>query len=173
MNNSAAQKKRNRNIINSSKKHWNAVNLFTDLKTDTDKEIEFYSNQEIRLLQVFSRDQLINLRQSEKSSQLGFFATTNSKWKLLNLVIHYSVRGESLYKSKIMKHLKMSLRNFDTIIKEAVERGLFQILPAYNAKANSKIKNIRPSENLIIEYIKYNTSRLGRGIKNIKRYGIK
>jgi hypothetical protein len=34
-------------------------------------------------------------------------------------------------------------------------------------------KNIRPSEKLIIEYTRYNIQRIERGLKNIKKYGIK
>ena len=92
---------------------------------------------------------------------------------MLNLIFYYSTKGESFYKAKCMKYLRMSARNFDAIIKEAIARGSFIYLSPYGAKLNSKIRNIRPSEKLIIEYIRYNVQRCQRGLKNFKRYGIK
>tara|TARA_R110000824_G_scaffold73506_1_gene187174 strand:- start:33 stop:554 length:522 start_codon:yes stop_codon:yes gene_type:complete len=173
MKRSPGQKLRDRNIIKKSDPIWKKIALFQDLKSNSDEEIAVYAKAEIAMLQVFARDQIINLRQSVNCSQLGFFTSTNEKWKLLNLIFYYSTKGESFYKAKCMKYLRMSARNFDAIIKEAIARGSFIYLSPYGAKLNSKIRNIRPSEKLIIEYIRYNVQRCQRGLKNFKRYGIK
>ena len=173
MRRSPIQKLRDRNILEKSDSIWKKINLFQDLKRETDDEVEIYARAEITMLQSFARDQIFNLKQSVECSQLGFFTTTNQKWKLLNLIFYFSTKGESFYKAKCMKYLKMSARNFDAIIKEAIDRGFFIYLSPYNATINSKIRNIRPSEKLIVEYIRYNVLRCERGIKTFKRYGIK
>ena len=173
MRRSPIQKLRDRNILEKSDSIWKKINLFQDLKRETDDEVEIYSRAEIAMLQSFARDQIFNLKQSVNCPQLGFFTSTNQKWKLLNLIFYFSTKGESFYKAKCMKYLKMSARNFDAIIKEAIDRGFFIYLSPYNATINSKIRNIRPSEKLIVEYIRYNVLRCERGIKTFKRYGIK
>ena len=173
MRRSPIQKLRDRNILEKSDSIWKKINLFQDLKRETDDEVEIYARAEIKMLQSFARDQIFNLKQSVECSQLGFFTTTNQKWKLLNLIFYFSTKGESFYKAKCMKYLKMSARNFDAIIKEAVDRGSFIYLSPYNATINSKIRNIRPSEKLCVEYIRYNVQRCERGLKTFKRYGIK
>ena len=173
MKRSPGQKLRDRNILEKSHSIWKRINLFQDLKRETDDEVEIYSRAEIAMLQSFARDQIFNLKQSVECSQLGFFTSTNQKWKLLNLIFYFSTKGESFYKAKCMKYLKMSARNFDAIIKEAIDRGFFIYLSPYTATINSKIRNIRPSEKLIIEYIRYNVQRCERGLKTFKRYGIK
>ena len=173
MRRSAGQKLRDRNITEKTHPIWKKINLFQKLKRKTDKDIEIYATAEIEMLQSFARDQIFNLKQSIECSQLGFFTSTNQKWKLLNLIFYYSTKGESFYKAKIMKNLKMSARTFDAIIKEAVDRGSFIYLAPYNAPINSKIRNIRPSEKLCVEYIRYNVLRCERGVKTFKKYGIK
>ena len=153
MRRSPGQKLRDRNITEKSHSIWKKINLFQKLKRKTDDEVEIYARVEC--------------------SQLGFFTSTNQKWKLLNLIFYFSTKGESFYKAKCMKYLKMSARTFDAIIKEAVDRGSFIYLAPYNAPINSKIRNIRPSEKLCVEYIRYNVQRCERGLKTFKRYGIK
>ena len=173
MRRSPGQKLRDRNIIKKSDPIWKKINLFQNLKHNTDDDVEIYARAEIKMLQCFARDQIFNLKQSVDCPLLGFFTTTNQKWKLLNLIFYFSTKGESFYKAKCMKYLKMSARTFDAIIKEAVDRGSFIYLSPYNAPINSKIRNIRPSEKLCIEYIRYNVQRCERGLKTFKRYGIK
>ena len=173
MRRSPGQKLRDRNITEKTHSIWKKINLFQKLKRKTDDDVEIYARAEIKLLQSFARDQIFNLKQAAECSQLGFFTSTNEKWKLLNLIFYFSTKGESFYKAKCMKYLKMSARTFDAIIKEAVDRGSFIYLPPYNAPINSKIRNIRPSEKLCVEYIRYNVQRCERSIKNFKRYGIK
>ncbi len=173
MKRSPIQKLRDRNILEKSHSIWKKINLFQDLKRKTDDDVEIYARAEILMLQSFAREQIFNLKQSSDCSQLSFFSTSNEKWKLLNLIFYFSTKGESFYKAKCMKYLKMSARTFDAIIKEAVDRGSFIYLPPYNAPINSKIRNIRPSEKLCVEYIRYNVSRCERSLKAFKRYGIK
>ena len=173
MRRSPIQKLRDRNILEKSDSIWKKINLFQDLKRETDDEVEIYARAEIRMLQSFARDQIFNLKQSVNCPQLGFFTSTNQKWKLLNLIFYFSTLGESFYKAKCMKYLKMSARTFDAIIQEAIDRGSFIYLSPYNAKINSKIRNIRPSEKLCVEYIRYNVQRCERVLKTFKRYGIK
>ena len=38
---------------------------------------------------------------------------------------------------------------------------------------NKNIKNLRPSEKLIVEFTRYNIIRYKRAIKTFKKYGIK
>jgi hypothetical protein len=170
---SPAQKLRDKNILEKTHSIWKRINLFQDLISEIDDEVEIYARAEIRILQSFARDQIFNLKASVECSELGFFSSTSQKWKLLNLIFYFSTKSESFYKAKCMKYLKMSARTFDAIIKEAVDRGSFIYLAPYNAPINSKIRNIRPSEKLCVEYTRYHVQRCERGLKTFKRYGIK
>jgi len=156
------QEKRNQNLLSKTKKMWSEIDI--DITPTIGR----------RMLQVFARDQLINLKQSEECSQLGYFSKDLNKWKILNLIIHRSAKGEPFYKSQAIKMLKLSSRTFDKIIKNAVDRGLFIYAdPMSLILPQTQIKNLRPSEELIIQYTKYNILRCKRGLTNFKRHGIK
>ena len=156
------QEKRNQNLLSKTKKMWSEIDI--DITPTIGR----------RMLQVFARDQLINLKQSETSSQLGYFSKDLNKWKILNLIIHRSAKGEPFYKSQAIKLLKLSSRSFDKIIKDAVDRGFFIYAdPMSLIQPQTQVKNLRPSEKLIIEYTKYNILRCKRGLTNFKRHGIK
>jgi hypothetical protein len=156
------QEKRNQNLLSKTKKMWSEIHI--DITPTIGR----------RMLQVFARDQLINLKQSEECSQLGYFSKDLNKWKILNLIIHRSAKGEPFYKSQAIKMLKLSSRTFDKIIKDAVDRGFFIYAdPMSLILPQTQIKNLRPSEELIIQYTKYNILRCKRGLTNFKRHGIK
>tara|TARA_B110000259_G_C13805307_1_gene318398 strand:- start:121 stop:603 length:483 start_codon:yes stop_codon:yes gene_type:complete len=156
------QEKRNQNLLSKTKKMWSEIHI--DITPTIGR----------RMLQVFARDQLINLKQSEECSQLGYFSKDLNKWKILNLIIHRSAKGEPFYKSQAIKLLKLSSRSFDKIIKDAVDRGFFIYAdPMSLILPQTQIKNLRPSEELIIQYTKYNILRCKRGLTNFKRHGIK
>ena len=156
------QEKRNQNLLSKTKKMWSEIDI--DITPTIGR----------RMLQVFARDQLINLKQSEECSQLGYFSKDLNKWKILNLIIHRSAKGEPFYKSQAIKLLKLSSRSFDKIIKDAVDRGFFIYAdPMSLIQPQTQVKNLRPSEKLIIEYSRYNILRCKRGLTNFKRYGIK
>jgi hypothetical protein len=156
------QEKRNQNLLSKTKKMWSEIDI--DITPTIGR----------RMLQVFARDQLINLKQSEECSQLGYFSKDLNKWKILNLIIHRSAKGEPFYKSQAIKMLKLSSRTFDKIIKDAVDRGFFIYAdPMSLILPQTQIKNLRPSEELIIQYTKYNILRCKRGLTNFKRHGIK
>lgn len=155
------QEKRNQNLLSRTKKMWSEIDI--DITPAIGR----------RMLQVFARDQLINLKQSETCSQLGYFSKDLNKWKILNLIIHRSAKGEAFYKNQAIKLLKLSSRSFDKIIKDAVDAGFFIYADPMNVNTPKKIKNLRPSEKLIIEYSRYNILRCKRALTNFKRYGIK
>ena len=156
------QEKRNQNLLSKTKKMWSEIDI--DITPTIGR----------RMLQVFARDQLINLKQSEECSQLGYFSKDLNKWKILNLIIHRSAKGEPFYKSQAIKMLKLSSRTFDKIIKDAVDRGFFIYAdPMSLIQPQTQVKNLRPSEKLIIQYTKYNILRCKRGLTNFKRHGIK
>ena len=156
------QEARNQNLISKTKKMWSEIDI--DITPTIGR----------KMLQVFARDQLINLKQSEECSQLGYFSRDLNRWKILNLIIHRSAKGEVFYKSQALKIIKLSSRSFDKIIKDAVDGGFFIYAdPMSLIEPDKKIKNLRPSEKLIVEYTRYNVLRIKRGLMNFKRNGIR
>jgi len=156
------QKKRTKFLISQTKKMFSAINI--DIDFDIGKE----------MLQVFSRDNILNLRLSNNCSQLGYFSIDMNRWKILNLMINKNAKGETFYKYKIIKYLKISSRTFDQIIKDAVDAGFFIYAdPIKKKKINKNVKNLRPSEKLVIEFTRYNVLRYKRALKTFARYGIK
>ena len=78
------------------------------------------------------------------------------KWELLLRVIHSSALGEVVYKEKLSKKLNCSQKTLTKYIDECIDAGFFVYLNPTGTKITDKrIINIRPSEDLAVEFINY------------------
>ena len=93
------------------------------------------------------------------------------KWKLLLEVIHSSSCGKVVYKEELSKKTKCSHKTLTKYINECIEAGYFIYLDPINQKIQDKrIINLRPSEDLIVEFINFSVVRIEYSIKILKNY---
>ena len=155
------QKERANRLIKATQEKWKDINV--DINQDIGR----------KLISCFARDQIINLKNSYTDNYLKYFAKDNTKWNVLNLVMYFGGKGDPFYKAREVRWLGISKRKFDKIIRECIKSGRFIYADPIDATTDTRIKNIRPSEKLIISWSIYNINRMQRIIKNIKRFNLK
>ena len=89
--------------------------------------------------------------------------TESLKWCFANIkrikiflqVFHANESGKEIYKEEIAKNLtEYSYKTIAKIIDDAIQNGYFVLLsPDGSASKDGKIKNIRPSEELITDFL--------------------
>jgi len=109
----------------------------------------------INLCRDFASLGLSKFKHITENKILKYFSN-GQKWELLLRVIHASALGEIVYKEKLSKKLNCSQKTLTKYIDECIEAGYFVFLDPIGSKITDKrIINIRPSEDLIVEFVNY------------------
>ena len=92
-----------------------------------------------------------------KSDQLKWVFSTVKRFKIFLTIFHANEKGEEIYKEEIAKKIpEYSYKTISKIIDEGLEKGIFLALkPDGNTGLDAKIKNIRPSEELMIDFLNW------------------
>lgn len=112
----------------------------------------------------------------QMSPDLKWCLSTVKKAKVFTLIYQANERGLLIYKEEIAKKLtEYSYKTIAVIIDEGLQKGYFVPLEPYeNSKgeiiSDKKVKNIRPSINLITEFYNWNIERISSTAKIIKKY---
>ena len=95
----------------------------------------------------------LNLQQGKPSIKWCF--STIKKYKVFLIIFEANELGEEMYKEKISSKLpEYSYKTISQIVEEGIEKKIFINLAARTKeKTDSKIRNIRPSEEVIIEFV--------------------
>tara|TARA_B110000285_G_C14707606_1_gene416274 strand:- start:15 stop:500 length:486 start_codon:yes stop_codon:yes gene_type:complete len=110
------------------------------------------------------------------SPALKWCLSTIKKAKVFTLIYQANERGLSIYKEEIAKKLtEYSYKTIATIIDEGTQRGFYVPLEPYentNEKKilDKKVKNIRPSLELIAAFYNWNIDRITKISQIIKKY---
>ena len=99
--------------------------------------------------------------------------STVKKAKVFTLIFLANENGEPIYKEEISKKLpEYSYKTIATIVDEGVEKGYYVPLDPYTNKIvkDKKIKNIRPSEDIVTEYLNWNIHRISKVADMIDKY---
>ena len=116
-------------------------------------------------------DNEIALYDHYKNSKTLKYFSGMEKWNLLLEVIKCSSAGEIVYKEKLAKKLQCSHKTLNKYINEALEGGLFIMLNPMSGKIKDKrIINIRPSEDLIIDFINYSVQNVVKTLNFVKNH---
>ena len=93
---------------------------------------------------------------------LKWCLSTVKKAKVFTLIYEANELGLSIYKEEIAKKLpEYSYKTIAQIIDDGIKKGYFVKLSSRFMKStDSKIRNIRPSEDLVIEFINWNIDLL-------------
>ena len=115
------------------------------------------------------------LKQSTKTDQGGLFKniTDNNRWRILNYAIKCDLSGEFCYKENIVTQPwnRASSKTVYKIIDEFIDSGIFIYMIGYkNVKRDYRKKNIKPSEQAVIEWVDWHVYELRHTIELIKEY---
>ena len=110
----------------------------------------------------------INTNQS-----LKWCLSTVKKAKVFILVYQANVRGLPIYKEEIAKKLvEYSYKTIATIIDEGIQKGYYVPLEPFQGKKikDRKVKNIRPSLDLVAAFYNWNIERIALTAELINKY---
>ena len=133
-------------------------------KLTEENYLEFSSDIATNLQSIIS-----NFSQSEG---LSWCISTIKKAKVFILIYLANVRGKEIYKEEIAKKLtEYSYKTIATIVDEGIEKGYYVSLDPHTKKiTDGKIKNIRPSKEVSIDFVNWNINRIVEGYKLINKH---
>ncbi|MDB0046120.1 hypothetical protein N9F23_00215 [Candidatus Pelagibacter sp.] len=88
--------------------------------------------------------------------------STEKRMRVFLLIFKANELGEEIYKESISSKLpEYSYKTIAQIIDDGIEKGYFiKLAPRAKASTDAKIRNIRPSEELVIEFVNWNIDLL-------------
>ena len=103
---------------------------------------------------------------------LKWCMSTIKKAKVFTLIYYANENNLPIYKEDIAKKLtEYSYKTIATIVDEGVEKGYF--VPIHQNISDKKIKNIRPSEKLVVEFLNWSIERIKANDDLVKKYNKK
>ena len=108
-----------------------------------------------------------------KSDQLKWCFSTVKRFKIFLEIFYSNEENKEIYKEEIAKKLReYSYKTISKIIDDGHAKGIYVCLkPTGEPGTDAKIKNIRPSEELIVDFLNWNInifSLIDKTIKNKK-----
>ena len=84
--------------------------------------------------------------------------STEKRMKVCLIIFEANEKGEEVYKENLSNNLpEYSYKTIAQIIDDGLKKGFFiKLNPSAVATTDSKIRNIRPSEDLVVEFINWN-----------------
>ena len=110
------------------------------------------------------------------SPALKWCLSTIKKAKVFTLIYEANELGLSIYKEEIAKKLpEYSYKTIATIIDEGIQNGYYIPLKPHESidkkkNLDKKVKNIRPSSELVTSFYNWNIDRILRISKILKKY---
>ena len=97
-----------------------------------------------------------------ESERLKWTFSTIKKFKIFLEIFYANERGEEIYKEEIAKKIpEYSYKTISKIIDEGHEKGIYVSLkPDGEFGTDAKIKNIRPSEELMVDFLNWSINIL-------------
>ena len=109
--------------------------------------------------------------------QVGEYAmkwclSTEKRMRVFLLIFEANELGNEIYKESISSKLaEYSYKTIAQIIDDGIEKGYYlKLAPRGKESTNLKIRNIRPSEDLVIEFINWNIDLISTFVDFIKKY---
>ena len=98
--------------------------------------------------------------------------STEKRMRVFLLIFEANELGEEIYKESISSKLpEYSYKTIAQIIDDGIKKGYFlKLSPRFIKSTDSKIRNIRPSEDLVIKFINWNIDMVSSIANFIKKY---
>ena len=114
-----------------------------------------------------ARHSRLVLKYEEDKTGLKWVFSSIKKYKVFLVIFEANELGIEIYKEKISSQLpEYSYKTIAQIIDEGVYKNIFQKLKARGCQSKDlKIRNVRPSEDLIIEFVNWKIELLSSVMK--------
>ena len=103
---------------------------------------------------------------------LKWCLSTEKKMKVFLLIFESNELGKEIYKENVSNRLpEYSYKTIAQIIDDGMKKGYYlQMAPRAKKQTDLKIRNIRPSENLVTEFINWNIDLIATAATFSKKY---
>ena len=107
------------------------------------------------------------LKYQEDQSGIKWVFSSIKKYKVFLIIFESNELGNEIYKESISSQLpEYSYKTIAQIIDDGMDKGYFiKLAPRAKESTDSKIRNIRPSEEIIIEFINWKIDLLSSLMK--------
>jgi len=152
-------------IMKSSSKAFGSIFLNSNYKLkDTSEAMEVCA--------TFASIQREQFEYASSNEFLSFFYQNSNKWLLLSHVFFKNIVGSITYKESLIKIMNASSKTVHSYISEALKRGLFiNMAPSLEILKDNKIVNIRPSTDVSIAFIEFNSFVAKKNFDLIIKFG--
>ena len=105
-----------------------------------------------------------------ESKKLKWCFSTIKRFKIFLEIFHANEAGQEIYKEEIAKKIaEHSYKTISKIIDDGLGKGIYvNLSPDGESGTDAKIKNIRPSEDLVIDFLNWNIKIIESINKTIK-----
>jgi hypothetical protein len=159
------QRKRFNNVAIALKSSYASIHVKYDL--DFEKATELRS-----ISAALSSVQLVKSNFAKSNKHLSFFYENRDKWALLNQIFLLSNLGKASYKELLSKKINVSDKTLQKYIAQGLKAGLLvKMKPFLDVSTDGRIKNIRPSEEVIIAYSQWCIVSVREDFKFLLTYG--
>jgi hypothetical protein len=103
---------------------------------------------------------------------LKWCLSTEKKMKVFLLIFESNELGKEIYKENVSNRLpEYSYKTIAQIIDDGMKKGYYlQMVPRAKKQTDLKIRNIRPSEDLVTEFINWNIDLIATAATFSKKY---
>ena len=124
-----------------------------------------------RYLEIF-KDLKPLFKYKKEEYAMKWCLSTEKKLQVFLLIFEANELGKEIYKESISSQLsEYSYKTVASIIDEGLDKGYYEKLaPRSDRTTDLKISNIRPSEELVIDFINWNIEIINTISKFIKKY---
>tara|TARA_B100000787_G_scaffold150267_1_gene122707 strand:+ start:359 stop:835 length:477 start_codon:yes stop_codon:yes gene_type:complete len=124
-----------------------------------------------RYLEIF-KDLKPLFKYKKEEYAMKWCLSTEKKLQIFLLIFEANELGKEIYKESISSQLsEYSYKTVASIIDEGLDKGYYEKLaPRSDRTTDLKISNIRPSEELVIEFINWNIEVINTISKFLKKY---
>ena len=129
------------------------------------------NNQNFKILGSAISLAFRNLHSSKiESENLQWCFSTVKRFKIFLEIFYANEEGREIYKEEIAKKIaEYSYKTISKIIDDGHAKGIYvNLKPDGESGSDNKIKNIRPSEELVIEFLNWNIDVIASVNKTIK-----
>ena len=125
----------------------------------------------LRYSEMF-RDMKPLFRHKEKDQALKWCLSTEKKMKVFLLIFDANEFGNEIYKESISNLLpEFSYKTIAQIVDDGINKGFFiKLPPRHKETTDSKIRNIRPSEELVVQFVNWNIELISTFTDFMKKY---
>ena len=103
---------------------------------------------------------------------LKWCLSTNKRMRVFLIIFEANEEGYEVYKESVANNLpEFSYKTVAQIIDDGMKKGYYlQMVPRAKKQTDLKIRNIRPSENLVTEFINWNIDLIATAATFSKKY---